>query len=379
LLRWYAGSRRDLPWRRTRDPYAIWVSEAMLQQTRIAVALPYYERFLAAFPGIEDLAEAPEEAVLGAWSGLGYYRRAKALQAGAQAVLDRHGGQVPGGVADLLALPGVGPYTAGAIASIAFGLPEPAIDGNVRRVLSRVLALPGRGAREDRAILRTARELVRGPEPGDLNQALMELGALVCTPRSPRCAACPVASSCRGRASGDPEKFPPRARARRPAEVEVAAALVERRGRILLVRRGAATPFRGAFDVPSVEIPAGRDGAALLRALLRRLGVRTRAGEEVARARHSILDRRLSVEVHAFRGGETADSSGNDRRWVRPDDLGSAPISGATRKVLAAAGWRVAEPGPGAAQKRSQGGTHSAPRRPRSSGSSSASSGRSNP
>jgi A/G-specific adenine glycosylase len=377
LLRWYGENRRDLPWRRTRDPYAIWVSEAMLQQTRIAAALPYYERFLAAFPGIAELAEAPEEEVLGAWSGLGYYRRARALRAGARAVLDRHGGRVPSDLRDLLALPGVGPYTAGAIASIAFGLPEPALDGNVRRVLSRVLGRPESGAEQERAIRETARDLVQGPEPGDLNQALMELGALLCTPRSPRCEACPLTKICRGWASGDPERYPVRPRARRPSRVRVAAALVEHQGHVLLARRGAGTPFRGAWDLPAAEVPPGAEPATILRALLRRLGVRARVGEEIARARHSIVNRQLLIEVLACTADRWAAPAQDGTRWVRPGELGPAAISGATRKILTAAGRHVADPGPGAIQNRSQGGTHLAARPPRRSGIHSPSSGRS--
>jgi A/G-specific adenine glycosylase len=377
LLRWYRRHRRDLPWRRTRDPYAIWVSEAMLQQTQVSTVLPYYERFLAAFPGVAELAEAPEEAVLGAWSGLGYYRRARALHAGARAVIERHGGRVPRDTADLLALPGVGPYTAGAIASIAFGLPEPALDGNVRRVLSRVLARSGSGAAEERTILRAARDLVRGPEPGDLNQALMELGALVCTPRSPRCGACPVTAVCLARASGDPEGFPVGRRTRRAVPGRVAVALIEHRGRVLLERRGPATPFRGAWDVPAAEVPEAADPVRLLRALLGRLGIRVRMGAEIARTRHAILNRRLRIEVFAGRLSDRVAPAPDGARWVRLGDLGSVAISGATRKVLRAAGRLVAEPGPGASQNRSQGGTQSAPRPPRRCGIGSRSSGRS--
>ncbi|MBZ5640709.1 MAG: A/G-specific adenine glycosylase [Acidobacteriia bacterium] len=371
LLRWYRANRRDLPWRRTRDPYAIWVSEAMLQQTQVSTVVPYYGRFLAAFPGVAELADAPEEAILAAWSGLGYYRRALALKAGAQAVVARHGGRVPSDPADLLALPGIGPYTAGAIASIAFGRPEPALDGNVRRVLSRLLARRGRGATDERELLRTARELVRGRDPGDLNQSLMELGALVCTPRAPGCGACPVNRSCRGRASGHPERYPAPRRVPRAVPVRVAVALVRRRGKILLARRDGVTPFRGEWDLPAAEVQDGADPAGLLRTLLGRLGIAARIGDEMARARHTILNRALRIEVFAGRVHGGAAPVAGESRWVRPEDLGAVAISGATRKILEAAA-----PAPDS-QNRSHGGTQPRSRPSRRSAAGSGSSGRS--
>jgi A/G-specific adenine glycosylase len=349
----------------------------MLQQTQVATVLPYYERFLAAFPGVAELAAAPEEAVLGAWSGLGYYRRARALRAGARVVVERHGGQVPSSRAELLDLPGVGPYTAGAIASIAFGLGEAVLDGNVRRVLSRILARRGSGASEERALSRAAGEIVRGPDPGDLNQALMELGALVCTPRSPRCDACPARAVCRARASGDPERFPRATRSRPAVPVRVAAVLAESRGRVLLQRRGPATPLRGTWDVPSVVVPEDEDPRRRLSALLARLGFRARLGGEIARVRHSILDRRLGIEVFTCSLARLPGPTPDGARWVRPADLGSAAISGATRKVLRAAGVAAAEPGPSADQNLSHGGTHVASRSSRRGGEGSGSSGRS--
>jgi A/G-specific adenine glycosylase len=349
----------------------------MLQQTQVATVVPYYGRFLETFPRIEDLAEASEEAVLAAWSGLGYYRRARALHDGACVVAERHGGRVPEDPAALLALPGVGPYTAGAIASIAFGLPEPVLDGNVRRVLSRLLARRGTGAAEERALWRVARDLARGPDPGDLNQALMELGALVCTPRSPRCADCPARAHCLARASGRPESFPLRRRAEAVQTVRVAVALVEHRGRVLLGRRTPGTPLSGAWDLPSAEIPEGVPPRRRLNTLLATLGVRATTGAEIARVRHAILHRRLAIEVIACRPeGRVAEATDN-ARWVRPGDLGGVAISAATRKILEAAGLAPAGPGAARVQKRSQGGTHASARsRPRSE-SGSRSSGRS--
>ena len=191
LLGWYDRERRDLPWRRTRDPYAVWVSEVMLQQTRVATVVDYYTRFMHRFPSLQALAEAAEDDVLKIWQGLGYYRRARALLAGARAVVAKHAGRLPAEPARLRELPGVGPYTAGAIASIAFGVREPVVDGNVTRVLCRLYALAGDPERAPlpQRIRRLASELVPAKRPGDFNQALMELGATLCTPRAPDCSA----------------------------------------------------------------------------------------------------------------------------------------------------------------------------------------------
>ena len=210
LLAWYRANRRELPWRATRDPYAIWVSEAMLQQTRVETAIPYYERFLERFPDVAALASADLDDVLGAWAGLGYYSRARNLHAAARLVAERHGGEVPDDVEQLRALPGVGRYTAGAIASIAFDRPEPVVDGNAARVLTRLhdIREDVRSARVARRLWEESAALVRGPQPGLLNQALMELGARVCTPRAPRCPTCPLLRHCAAYRAGDPESLP---------------------------------------------------------------------------------------------------------------------------------------------------------------------------
>src|SRR5262245_56574691 len=224
LLRWYRKHKRDLPWRRTQDPYAIWVSEAMLQQTTVAAVIPYWHRFLARFPNVAALARATEEEVLAMWTGLGYYRRARALREGAIKVMERHRGMVPGDRDSLLALPGVGAYTAGAIASVAFGRPEPVVDGNVKRVFSRLFAIKGNGAAVEKKHWRIARSLVEGPHPGELNQALMELGATVCTPRSPECKRCPIAKTCRARELGRQASFPATVARKAIQDVELAVA-----------------------------------------------------------------------------------------------------------------------------------------------------------
>ena len=204
LLAWYRAHRRDLPWRRTRDPYAIWISEAMLQQTRVETVIPYWERFLARFPDVEALATADADDVIACWAGLGYYSRARNLHRAAQIVVERHAGRLPADVELLRELPGVGRYTAGAVASIAFDRPAPIVDGNVARVLARLFGIAAdvRSRAVQERLWREAEELARGEDPGALNQALMELGAMVCTPRAPRCADCPWSRRCAAFAHG---------------------------------------------------------------------------------------------------------------------------------------------------------------------------------
>ncbi|MCW5836366.1 MAG: A/G-specific adenine glycosylase, partial [Labilithrix sp.] len=292
LLAWYAAARRDLPWRRTRDPWAIWVSEIMLQQTRVDTVKPYYERFMARFPTPLALAEAPEDQVLAAWSGLGYYRRARMLHAGARVVAER--AAMPCDREGLLELPGVGRYTAGAIASIAFEEPVGLVDGNVARVFARLFALEDdmRGPGMKRAE-RLAEELVPRERPGDWNQALMELGATVCTPRSPACDRCPVASSCRARAEGLVDRLPVIGEKAKPKEQRVQALVARTRdGRVLLARRRSSGLFAGLWEPPAVDgDAAARDG------LFGRFALASRA--LAGRVTHVLSHRRLTVDVHA--------------------------------------------------------------------------------
>jgi A/G-specific adenine glycosylase len=334
LLTWYAAHRRDLPWRRTRDPYAIWVSEVMLQQTQVATVLPYWERFLARFPTVEALASAEEDDVLAAWSGLGYYRRVRHLREGARRVLACHDGALPQDPQALRALPGIGAYTAGAIASIAFGRPEPVLDGNVRRVLARLTADAGTGG--DAGFWELARSLVAGPRPGDLNQALMELGATVCTPQNPGCDACPVAAHCRGLASGSPSSFPA-PRPRKPSRtVRVEVALVLRSGAVLLESQGSGGPLRGKWDLPAVEtreVPP-LAGGAVRAALRERHGIEVVPGAVGRPATHTILDRRLRLTVVWCAWPQGRELPGLRLRWMDAGALDETPVSGATRKVL---------------------------------------------
>ncbi len=317
---WYRRAKRDLPWRRSRDPYRVWISEIMLQQTTVRAVIPYYGRFLGAFPNVRALARAALPRVLAAWSGLGYYRRARHLHAAARRVVRMYGGHLPREDAALRDLPGIGRYTAGAIRSIAFGAPAPILDGNVARVLARLHGLRGPTASHQRRLWdETALLVAAAASPGDLNQALMELGALLCTPERPACGACPLRRRCAARAAGAQEIIPAPRRRRAPVEVTQALALVERRGRYLMHRRDGAALMEGLWEFPGLG-----DGSVD--------GLRLRPLELVAKLRHSITYRHITVEVRRAR--LLAEPSGGAYRWVAPDGLARLPVSSLVTKVL---------------------------------------------
>ncbi len=339
LLAWYDAERRDLPWRRTRDPYAVWVSEMMLQQTRVETVIPYWHRFLDRFPDVEALARADLAEVYELWAGLGYYSRARNLSRAARAVVERFGGDVPDDVDTLRSLPGIGRYTAGAIASIAFDRPEPVVDGNVERVLARRHGL--RGMVKERATARRiweeAARLARGPRPGDLNQALMELGATVCTPRAPRCDRCPLSPSCNARARGDAENVPKRAAKPIVLAAQSVAALVLRHGRALLVRRAAGGLLSGFWELPGGDLGRGEEpAAALVARLAERLGVHVTNLSPAGAVSHSLTHRSLRVHLFcATAGPGRLRRSGYEKHlWAPPDRLTSLRSTALTRKAL---------------------------------------------
>jgi len=341
LLKWYDRAARDLPWRRTNDPYRVWVSEVMLQQTRVTTVIPYYDRFLKRFPDPRSLAMADEEEVLALWSGLGYYRRARSLQAGAQAVMERHAGEVPRDPGALRDLPGVGRYTAGAIASICFNLEEPILDGNVRRVLARLFAVDGRRlgrAAEEKRLWALAATIVRGKRPGDLNQSVMELGATLCTTTTPDCSRCPVSRHCRARADGNLENYPAGRPRATTVPVSACVALILRAGKLLLERPGEASPLRGRWDLPALELTADTDPTEALRAHIARThGLDLAVENQVARVTHGIMNRRLALAIHPCRHRRGQTAKNPDLRWIEPRELAGAAVSGATHKVLRAA------------------------------------------
>ncbi len=343
LLDWYDENKRDLPWRRTRDPYAIWVSETMLQQTRVETVIPYWERFVARFPDPAALAEADVEDVYASWTGLGYYSRARNLHAAARRIVDHHGGELPNDASALRELSGVGRYTAGAVASIAFDREEPLVDGNVMRVLARRFAwhedVGDRGVVE--RFWSLAADLVRGPRPGDLNQALMELGATICTPRAPRCQPCPLRRSCRARREGDPEALPVKTKRTRVRSISAVAAWMTRRNRALAVQRHEGGLLGGMWELPGG--PVGQDetpGQALVRTIGERTGLRVSGAEPAGEIEHLFTHRRL--RVHVFRCNDVEGRVRLDgfaaHRWLSAPSLAELPHGGPTRKALALLG-----------------------------------------
>jgi A/G-specific adenine glycosylase len=304
----FRSVRRDLPWRRSRDPYAIWVSEIMLQQTRVAAVVPYFERWMARFPSIAALAAAPLDDVLAAWAGLGYYSRARNLHRCAREIVERHGGALPASAADLRALPGIGRYTAGAIASIAFGHPEPLVDGNVARVLARVYAIDDdvKSPTAGRTLWHLAGQMVPASAPGDFNQGLMELGATVCTPLSPACLVCPLATLCLARAQGRERELPRMPGRKRPDElplIDARALWIERRGKLLLARRTPEGLYGGLWELPQVEsrpqagTDAGPDAGPETAILATPVRLHDRA--PVAEHCQTLTHRRLRIRVFA--------------------------------------------------------------------------------
>ncbi len=340
LATWFKASQRDLAFRRTRDPYAILVAEVLLQRTRVASGLPYYERFMARFPSVRGLAAASEEEVLKAWEGLGFYGRARNLHRAAKAIVADRGGRIPRAFSELRALPGIGDYTAGAVASIAFGEPVPAIDGNAARVLARVFRLKGDLARgpQRKRLQGLAASLVPPSNPGAFNQALMELGATVCRPVSPRCPACPIRPECGAFEEGRPEAYP-EARARGPTPtVRVAFALAERGGKVLLVRRPSGGLLAGLWALPGGEVLSPASDADAVRKALDGIGVKGRIGPAVGKVEHAFSHRRWTGRVLRVR--VAGDLPRRDAaRWAGPEDLSRLPVVPFHRRFLERAGF----------------------------------------
>ena len=336
LLEWYRSAARDLPWRRSRDPYRVWLSEVMLQQTTVRTVIPYFEQFVERYPTVEALAAAREEDVLGAWSGLGYYHRARNLLRGARHVRDHHGGRFPASLEAALAVPGVGLYTASAILSIAHGVALPVVDGNVRRVLARLFALRGPEWRKDAPYYNRADEMLDRESPGDWNQAVMELGATICLPRRPACPVCPLRSGCRAAALGLQDELPEKRGRRAPVDVTVAAAILEKDGRFLIVRRREGRLMGRMWEVPQTSLE-GRGLADLVPELLSVHGLHVVPGALVSRGRHAITFRRIRIEGYRARLRRRPPEDPERFRWVTPAELARLPISSLTRKVIAGA------------------------------------------
>ncbi len=351
LLGWFHQFQRDLPWRRTKDPYRIWLSEIMLQQTRVTAVIPYYENFLQRFPDVRALAAAPQEEVLRLWSGLGYYGRARNLQKAAQQIVAKHGGQFPARLEDVFALPGIGNYTAAAILSIAFGEKHAVLDGNVARVLARLGAIRGdlRESRQWQELQKTADRLLESKSPGDWNQAMMELGATLCTPKSPQCLLCPIAPFCAGRKLGVAESLPEKRKKRATVEVILAAAVfTDAKGQTLLRPPPKNTKEKAAADhVPtlvsklwhfptlSVTGEPAKNLIAFLRRLMPRVQNRKWQLVPAGQVRHAVTYRAVTVLPFLIEVNNLPRFPG--ARQVPLSDISSLPISNLTRKVARAA------------------------------------------
>jgi A/G-specific adenine glycosylase len=355
LLGWFRKHRRALPWRLNKDPYRIWLSEIMLQQTRVAAVIPYYQRFLERFPDIRALAEAPDQEVLRLWSGLGYYSRARNLQRAAQQIVSAHGGEFPRTAVEALALPGIGSYTAAAILSIAFGARHAVLDGNVARVLARLDAIRGdlREKRQWQSLQQSADQLLDPKSPSDWNEAMMELGAMICTPRSPQCLLCPVAESCRARRLGLTEVIPERRKKRATVEITLAVAVfLDQRGCTLLLPPPHATGTHATHEdvVPLISkmwhfptMVVRENGAAELKKFLARFGALPAsktppALEPLARARHTVTYRAIQALAYRLRVSRLPRIAG--AKSVTLNELvsrSSLAVSNLTRKIAQAA------------------------------------------
>ncbi|MCI0520046.1 MAG: A/G-specific adenine glycosylase [Chloroflexi bacterium] len=338
LLDWYKRDARPLPWRGVADAYAVWVSEIMLQQTRVETVIPYYLRWMERFPTLESLAQAEQADALAAWEGLGYYSRARSLHRAAQVVAAEHGGRLPGDVHALRRLPGVGRYTAAAIASIAFGADEAALDGNIRRVLSRLhdVTEPAGSAQGERRLWELAQQGLPPGRAGDYNQALMELGALVCTPRAPQCAACPLAAGCRARALGVQEQRPAKTPRPAPPHYTVTAAVICRQGEVLIAQRPPSGLLGGLWEFPGGKLHLGEGLAqGLQREIKEELDVDIHVGQALGVYRHAFTHFRITL--HAFEcrlvHGEPRNLEHTALRWASPAELTGFPMGKVDRQI----------------------------------------------
>ena len=342
LLEWFENNRRDLPWRRNRTPYRVWMSELMLQQTRVDQAIPYYHRFMKLFPSLSALAAAPEMDVLKAWEGLGYYQRARRAHATAKDLVKNYGGTFPATYEGLIALPGIGPYTAAAIASLAFGLDHAVLDGNVYRVLARVFAVNQSTDLTSvrRQFEQMLAELLPAGRAAQFNEGIMELGAMVCTPAQPRCDQCPLAASCQARKLGRVDHYPVRSPGKKVPHRHVGAGvIVDDRGRILIARRLEKSMLGGLWEFPGGGVEKGETRAGCIkRELKEELGIDVRVGPALITVRHAFSH--FTMDLHAYwvrvdRGRPKAIHCAG-WKWVTLDEIDAYPLPRADQKILAA-------------------------------------------
>jgi A/G-specific adenine glycosylase len=339
LLGWFDTEQRDMPWRRTGNPYPIWVSEIMLQQTQVKTVIPYFERWMKSFPTLQKLARSHEETVLKLWEGLGYYSRARNLHRAAKIVVKEHKGRVPDTYDSLIKLPGVGRYTAGAILSIAFDQPVPVLDGNVKRVLSRLFVMQSNGvpAAHENRLWETSTELVHPKRPGDFNQAMMELGATVCLPKKPLCLSCPLQKPCEAQQRGEVDKFPPPRNRTRTQKIEVSAAVITRGGKVYIQQRLHGGLMGGLWEFPGGKRkPDETEEACLKREIKEELGVPIIISKKLMTIKHSYTQFRVTLNVFwcPWKSGRIRATQCEQWKWVKYGDLNQYTFPAANVKIV---------------------------------------------
>ncbi|MBN8706381.1 MAG: A/G-specific adenine glycosylase [Bacteroidetes bacterium] len=339
LLAWYNLNKREMPWRDTRDPYLIWISEIMLQQTQVETVRPYFDRFIKQFPDVSSLATANQQQVLKSWEGLGYYSRARNLQKAAKLLVDEIAGELPTNFTDLLNIPGIGPYTAAAIASIAFSEPVPVVDGNVFRVFARINELEDDISRPQTRTLvfNSLKEIIPTENPGDFNQAIMELGALVCRPKQPKCDECPVAGFCSGFRKGTFSGFPVKKKMKERPHKEIAVGLCFFEGKVLIARRHENQMLAGLWEFPGGKLEVGETlPECVIREFKEEVGLDVIVTDKIAAVNHAFTH--FTITVHAYIckhiSGEALPLSGSEVKWVFPEELSQFPFPKANLVII---------------------------------------------
>lgn len=337
LLSWFKTHQRPLPWRRNYDPYQVWISEIMLQQTQVTTALPYFERFIAAVPNVKALAVIPEDHLLKLWEGLGYYSRARNLQKAARIIVEKHRGVFPQDFDQILGLPGVGRYTAGAICSIAFEQDTPVVDGNVMRVLSRIDDFREEIGKNSAYFWMRAKELLPSGQARDFNQGMMELGALVCTPKKPLCEKCPLQRDCKGFAAGSAEALPNKEPSRSKIKVQVAIGILEKDGKIFIQKRQDSGLMAGLWEFPGGKLEKHESlESALRREVLEETGLKLKNIRFFMNLHHAYT--RYLVDLHCFlaepESGEVSLTAASESRWIDPKQLLELPFPAANVKII---------------------------------------------
>jgi A/G-specific adenine glycosylase len=343
LLAWYRRNQRSLPWRKTNDPYRIWISEIMLQQTQVDTVIPYYHRFLKAFPTVFSLARAPLQNVLKIWENLGYYSRARNIHAAARMIVEKFDGRIPDNLEVIQTLPGVGLYTAGAILSIAYGQAIPAVDGNVRRILCRLFAIrkPVDDTREQKQLQKLAASLISAKHPGDFNQALMDLGATICKAKNPDCARCPIARHCQARLHDLQNVFPITRKAPAIPHRQAATAVIRNsKGMLLVVQRPASGLLASLWKLPGGFIKSGEDTEnSLQRSVKEELGIAIRPGKHLASVNHTYTHFHITLQAYecSLLKGTPKPLGCQNWRWASLTDLKKLPLSKIDRMIVSQA------------------------------------------